>query len=323
MTYLPIENYGVVGDLHTVALIGLNGSVDWLCFPVFDLPSVFGAILDEEKGGRFQIYPADDHLKVKQMYLPDTNVLITRFLSPNGLAELTDFMPIEDKTNEAWNHRLVRRVKVVQGTYRFKMVCQPAFDYARAAHTAEMSEGGVVFHSQNLSLGLASEIPMTIQDGAAVCEFTLEHGQSACFMLHRVEDAGPCAQAFQEEEVTAIMDDTIKFWRNWISKCTYEGRWREMVRRSALVLKLLTYAPTGAIVAAPTTSLPERSAANATGTTAIPGSGTPVSPAMPCSILASRRKRPVLWNGLRPAAANSTPKQAACKSCTALTVATN
>ncbi|MBN9387711.1 MAG: glycoside hydrolase family 15 protein [Chloroflexi bacterium] len=258
MAYLPIENYGVVGDLHTVALIGLNGSVDWLCFPVFDSPSVFGAILDSDKGGRFQIYPADDHVKVKQMYLPDTNVLITRFLSPNGLAELTDFMPVETETNETWNHRLVRRIKVVQGSYRFKMVCQPAFDYARAAHTVETYENGVVFHSRNLSLGLASEIPLNVVDGgAAVCEFTLERGQSACFMLHRVEDNGPCGQFFQEDEVEDILADTVKFWRKWISKCTYEGRWREMVHRSALVLKLLTFAPTGAIVAAPTTSLPE------------------------------------------------------------------
>ena len=160
MTYLPIENYGVVGDLHTVALIGLNGSVDWFCFPVFDSPSVFGAILDDQKGGHFQIYPADDHVKVKQMYLPDTNVLITRFLSPNGLAELTDFMPIEAETNEAWNHRLVRRVKVVQGSYTSKWSASPPLTMPAPQHTAEISDNGVVFHSQNLSLGLASDIPM-------------------------------------------------------------------------------------------------------------------------------------------------------------------
>jgi GH15 family glucan-1,4-alpha-glucosidase len=257
MPYLPIENYGVVGDLQTVALIGLNGSVDWLCFPVFDSPSVFGAILDDRKGGRFQIFPDDGQVKVKQMYLPDTNVLVTRFFSPEGLAEITDFMPVETETNETWNHRLIRRVSVVQGSFKFNLVCQPAFDYARADHTVAPHENGVVFRSKGLNLGLASEIPLTIQGQAAVCEFRLEHGQEASFMLHRVEEDGDCCRYFNDTELDAILKETVGFWRNWLSKCTYEGRWREMVHRSALVLKMLTFAPTGAIVAAPTTSLPE------------------------------------------------------------------
>lgn len=257
MSYLPIENYGVVGDLHTVALIGLNGSVDWLCFPVFDSPSVFGAILDEQKGGRFQIFPDDGEVKVKQMYLPNTNVLITRFLSPAGLAEIVDFMPVETEYNETWNHRLVRRVNVVQGSFKFKMVCQPAFDYARADHTVEAYDNGVIFHSKDLSLGLASEVPLTIQGNVAVCEFRLERGQNVDFMLHRVERTGPAGESIQDKKLDDVLKDTVNFWRNWLSKCTYEGRWREMVHRSALVLKLLTFAPTGAIVAAPTTSLPE------------------------------------------------------------------
>src|SRR4051812_1511346 len=123
MGYLPIENYGVVGDLHTVALIGLNGSVDWFCFPAFDSPSIFGGILDDQKGGFFRIFPdmPEDQVKVKQMYLPDTNVLITRFFTPDGLAEVIDFMPVETETQHAWNHRLMRWVKQVKGTVRFKM----------------------------------------------------------------------------------------------------------------------------------------------------------------------------------------------------------
>jgi GH15 family glucan-1,4-alpha-glucosidase len=257
MAYLPIENYGVVGDLHTVALIGLNGSVDWLCFPVFDSPSVFGAILDDNKGGRFQIYPDDGQVKVKQMYLPDTNVLITRFFSPDGLAEITDFMPIDTDVNETWNHRLVRRVSVIQGSFKFNMVCQPAFDYARAEHTVVQHDEGVVFHSKDLSLGLASQLPLNIREKAAVCDFRLDCGQSTSFILHRVDSGGVCDQCFGNEELNVILKDTVKYWRDWLSNCTYEGRWREMVHRSALVLKLLTFAPTGAIVAAPTTSLPE------------------------------------------------------------------
>src|SRR5690348_2126458 len=159
MAYLPIENYGVIGDLHTVALVGINGSIDWLCFPKFDAPSVFAAILDDEKGGRFQICPLDDNVKVKQMYLPDTNILITRFFHSEGLAEITDFMPIDNDREPTWNHRLIRRVCVVHGTLRFRMFCQPAFNYALADHTVEPHADGVVFRAKDLHLGLASETP--------------------------------------------------------------------------------------------------------------------------------------------------------------------
>jgi GH15 family glucan-1,4-alpha-glucosidase len=259
MAYLPIENYGVVGDLQTVALVGLNGSVDWFCFPAFDSPSIFGAILDDQKGGFFRIFPEvpEEQVKVKQIYLPDTNVLVTRFFMPDGLAEITDFMPVESETHHTWNHRLIRRVEQVKGTMRFKMVCLPAFNYARSGHTIHAFEDGVVFRSGGLSLGLASETPVKIEDKAVVSEFTLQSGQTATFVLHRVEETGPCSKCLNHKEINRILQDTINFWRKWISRCTYQGRWREMVRRSALVLKLLTYAPTGAIVAAPTTSLPE------------------------------------------------------------------
>ncbi len=258
MGYLPIEQYGVIGDCHTVALVGLNGSIDWLCFPHFDSPSVFAALLDEEKGGRFQIAPLNAGCQVKQMYLPSTNILITRFLSPEGLAELTDFMPIDDDLGSAWNHRVVRRLCVVKGSFHFEMTCQPAFDYGRAAHTVAQSEDGVVFHSKELSLGLASETPLTIRsDGSVYSDFRLAEGQSVIFMLHRVDEGGACGKYLNHQEADAIFDETTEFWRTWLEQCTYQGRWREMVHRSALVLKMLTFAPTGAMVAAPTTSLPE------------------------------------------------------------------
>lgn len=258
MGYLPIEQYGVIGDCHTVALVGLNGSIDWLCFPHFDSPSVFAALLDEEKGGRFQIAPLNAGCQVKQMYLPSTNILITRFLSPEGLAELTDFMPIDDDLGSAWNHRVVRRLCVVKGSFHFEMTCQPAFDYGRAAHTVAQSEDGVVFHSKELSLGLASETPLTIRsNGSVYSDFRLAEGQSVIFMLHRVDEGGACGKYLNHQEADAIFDETTEFWRTWLEQCTYQGRWREMVHRSALVLKMLTFAPTGAMVAAPTTSLPE------------------------------------------------------------------
>ena len=259
MGYLPIENYGVIGDLHTVALVGLNGSIDWLCFPHFDSPSVFAALLDDQKGGQFRIFPVDDQdFKVKQLYLPDTNVLVTRFLrASGGVAELIDFMPIEDDANHAWNHRVVRRLSAVRGSMRFRMVCQPAFNYGRDEHRAELTGDDVVFRTAALSLGLSSEVPLEIKDNGAYCEFGLEAGQTVSFVFHRVAQGADAEGAWTPPQVEETFQDTVDFWRHWLSKCTYRGRWREQIYRSALVLKLLTFAPTGAIVAAPTTSLPE------------------------------------------------------------------
>ncbi len=258
MAYQPIENYGVIGDLHSVALVGLNGSIDWLCFPHFDSPSVFAALLDDSKGGFFQIFPTDHQVKIKQLYLPDTNVLVTRFLlASGGVAELVDFMPIEDERNLTWNHRLVRRVHMIRGSMNFKVVCQPAFNFARTPHTLEKHTHGVVFRTEDFCLGLSTEQEIEISDTGAIGEFSLETGQIANFVLHRVETDGAAEEGWTNDQVQATFEDTVKYWRRWIAKCTYRGRWREMVYRSALVLKLLTFAPTGAIIAAPTTSLPE------------------------------------------------------------------
>ena len=131
--YAPIGEYGVIGDLHTVALVGMDGSIDFLCLPDFDSPSVFAALVDAERGGRFQIAPVLGSAARKQLYLPDTNVLLTRFLDDNGVAEVSDFMPVED----VGPARLVRRAKTVRGEVRFQMRCDPRFNYARATHTAE------------------------------------------------------------------------------------------------------------------------------------------------------------------------------------------
>ena len=132
--YAPIEDYGIIGDLHTLALVGKDGSIDFLCFPSFDSPSVFAALVDAERGGRFQIAPQLGEAARKQLYLPDTNVLLTRFLSNDGVAELSDFMPVEDAGQA---HNLVRRVKTVRGEIRFSMRCDPRFDYARTTHSVE------------------------------------------------------------------------------------------------------------------------------------------------------------------------------------------
>ena len=254
---LPIEQYGVIGDLHTVALCGVNGSIDWFCFPRFDSPSVFGALLDEKRGGRFRIAPLDAGYTTKQLYLPDSNVLVTRFLSPDGVAEITDFMPVPTSRDAVFRHRLVRQIHVVRGAMRFTVECRPRFDYARAVHTARPAPGGVVFASDGLTLELRSSLPLRIEEGDAICEVALQAGERHVFVLERLHEHEGADARETGREFDEAFAATQQFWRTWLSKSRYHGRWREIVNRSALVLKLLTYAPTGAIVAAPTASLPE------------------------------------------------------------------
>jgi GH15 family glucan-1,4-alpha-glucosidase len=255
--YQPIENYGIIGDLHSVALVGINGSIDWLCLPRFDSPSVFAAILDDKKGGRFKIAPTSEDVTGKQLYWPDTNVLITRLFTPDGVAEITDYMPVGASANGQGRHQLIRRIEVVRGEMAFRMECSPAFNYARDEHQTQIVPGGATFHSPQLSLGLATQVPLKQQGRAIVAEFTLREAQIAVFVLRQIESDDDCGVSFSKSEERELFMQTVEYWRRWLSKSTYTGRWREMVHRSALTLKLLTYEPTGAIVAAPTTSLPE------------------------------------------------------------------
>ncbi len=256
MSYQPIDNYGIVGNMRTVALVGINGSIDWLCFPRFDSPSVFGAILDDAKGGRFQISPACEDVQHKQFYWPETNVLVTRFLSHDGVGEVTDYMPVGPVRDQR-DHLLIRRVSVARGSMPFRMICAPAFDYARTPHKTVLTNEGVAFHSSQLSLGLATVLPLQQHENGVIAEWTLEEGQTAIFVLRAIAADEASSMTVSNEEADALFKQTVAYWRHWIGKCTYTGRWREMVYRSALVLKLLTYQPTGAIVAAPTCSLPE------------------------------------------------------------------
>ena len=255
--YRPIEDYGIIGDLHTVALVGADGSIDWCCFPHFDSPSVFASILDAEKGGFYKIAPVDEAVH-KQMYVPETNVLLTRFLSPDGVGELADFMPVsDDLTEEKHMHELVRQVKVIRGSVRFKIECFPAFDYARAKHNLSLDAGGAEFTAGDQRIGLTSPIELHANRSGVEAEFVLSAGESVTFLLRQI-DAESSSPACQSDFVgERAYDETVRFWRKWAAGISYRGRWREMVERSALTLKLLTFAPTGAMVAAPTTSLPE------------------------------------------------------------------
>ncbi len=257
MPYLPIEHYGIIGDLHTVALVGTNGSLDWLCFPRFDSPSVFAAILDDEKGGRFKIAPQGEGLRRKQYYWPETNVLVTRFLSPDGVGQVTDYMPVGLPKGAKERHQIVRRVQTVRGELSYRLECSPAFNYGRSPHTTSIGPRGASFETPELTLGLATTHELKPVGQGVGAKFRLREGETALFVLGGLEPGCGCEALLSEAEAEALLNHTVEYWRRWLSKCTYRGRWREMVQRSALALKLLTYEPSGAIVAAPTCSLPE------------------------------------------------------------------
>ncbi len=254
--YPPIAEHGVIGNLHTVALISTDGTIDWYCSPRFDSPSMFASLLDAERGGRFALRPADGEWENKQLYFPDTNVLITRFLTPAGVGEVEDFMPVGERLDGAHRDRVIRRVLSVRGRMRFELECAPRFDFGRERHRAERHPGGVLFESPGARVALETETPLEVRDGDAHASFELEAGQSATFILEHVPGRYEM-HAHNAQETRELAEHTVEYWRRWLAQSRYRGRWRETVHRSALTLKLLTYAPTGAIVAAPTTSLPE------------------------------------------------------------------
>jgi GH15 family glucan-1,4-alpha-glucosidase len=255
MSFEGIENHGVVGNMRSIALVDTNGSIDLLCYPNFDSPSVFAALIDDQRGGRFQIQPELNGSRARQLYLPDTNILLTRFLADAGLVELTDYMPIgagKEQPNE-----LIRSVAVVRGNVRFKLICQPRFNYARCGHRVDVGDQSATFSPENpgcAPMALYSTISLMQESQDVVAQFTLKAGETATFILGGVRPAG------QEPEMKLVGErfrETARFWRNWIAKSKYKGRWREMVNRSALVLKLLTSREYGSLIAAPTFSLPE------------------------------------------------------------------
>ncbi|HZW55695.1 MAG TPA: trehalase-like domain-containing protein [Nitrososphaerales archaeon] len=243
--YLPIEDHGVIGDLHTVALVGKTGTIDWWCSPAFDSPSIFGSILDAKIGGSFTIAPANiDQAQIRQYYLPETNVLTTRFLTPQGVAEVVDFMSIRRQKERTQSHAILRGARILSGFGSFKMVCRPAFNYARDRHNLNVTGKGAVFESTNISLGLSSSFPVENDgSGGAQARFKLNKGELAYF----IAETGAKGRVDLHTEAGPIYWDklyeTVDYWRNWLQKCQYRGRWRETVLRSALTLKMLTYAP--------------------------------------------------------------------------------
>lgn len=257
MSYHPIENYGVIGDLNTVALVGLSGSIDFMCFPDFDSPSIFASLLDDKKGGYFSVSPRENNVKHKQLYLPETNVLLTRFLGTQGVGEITDFMPVEDLYV---GKELIRNVSCVRGSLTFTMQCRPRFNYGRSPHhVTKESDKSFLLQSlgdDKILLRLQSTVPLTQEDNDISATFTLKSGEHAIFMLECLSETN---EPRSDLEIFAdkSLYDTINYWKDWISRCQYKGRWMEIVNRSALVLKLMTSKRYGSIVAAPTFGLPE------------------------------------------------------------------
>jgi pentatricopeptide repeat protein len=261
--YLPIEEHGLIGDLQTAALVGTDGTVDWLCLPRFDSPSVFASLLDCERGGYFRLAPVKKDVVTKQMYLPGTAILITRFLSTEGVGEVIDFMPVTGR-EPTDHHTLVRLIRVVRGQMRFEAELKPRFDYGREEPSIEVFDAGAVFRGRDVTLslsaapeqGVAQDVVLYETDGGIFAAGTLTAGQVGGFVLESAPASAP--RRVPAAEIQRMFEETRAYWRDWIVRSRYRGRWREAVERSAMTLKLLTYAPTGAPIAAPTAGLPEQ-----------------------------------------------------------------
>jgi GH15 family glucan-1,4-alpha-glucosidase len=256
MSFEPIENYGVIGNMRSIALVSVNGSIDFLCYPNFDSPTVFAALLDDQRGGCFQIQPQLRKKHARQLYLPDTNILLTRFLAEEGVAELTDYMPIGVDSEQP--NEIIRTVAVVRGEIDFKMRCQPRFSYAMCGHTVNIEDRYAIFRPTSEAcapLALYSSVVLRPQSGDVISDFRLRAGQKATFVFGGVR--APAEQP-EMEFVEQRFHETARFWTGWIARSNYKGRWREMVNRSALMLKLLISREHGSLIAAPTFSLPEQ-----------------------------------------------------------------
>jgi GH15 family glucan-1,4-alpha-glucosidase len=286
--YPPLESHGIIGNMLTTALVTTYGKISFMCYPYFDSGAPFCYLLDSKKGGYWAITPVDgsEDFKTKQFYLPESNILVTRSLSDYGVGHMEDYMPVItqphsttldlDADGYGW---LVRRVAAVRGHLKYIMKCRPTFNFARDPHKVIKTATGVKFECINskgddLSLFLDCTVKLETEidekEGSVTCHFTLKEGDSLAFILRparaicyakKSQDQDHSYYFINAERIKKmeqkLFNCTVDFWRRWMEKCTYHGRWREMVSRSALVLKLLTFAPTGAIVASPTCSLPE------------------------------------------------------------------
>ncbi|MDF2094187.1 glycoside hydrolase family 15 protein [Knoellia sp. 3-2P3] len=266
MTDYPlIADHGLIGDLQTAALVTTDGSIDWFCAPRFDSGSIFGALLDHRRGGHFRVRPTAEAFTRKQLYFPDTAILVTRYMTEAGVGEVVDFMPVSSSTVATNRHRIVRMVRCVRGQMTFAVDLAPRFDYGRERHETRLTEVGAVFKGARTAMtvhlvrepedGQLAQISAG-DNGDVHGELTLLAGQMRGLVVETGSEGPP--RQMRVAEVRHLFDETVAFWRHWLAQSTYTGRWREALHRSAITLKLMTYAPSGGLVAAPTAGLPEQ-----------------------------------------------------------------
>ncbi len=255
--YKPISDYGLIGNRRSAALVGIDGSIDWCCFPRFDSPSVFAAILDAKKGGQFSITPREEYTST-QRYVGDTNVLETEFVMADGVATVTDCMPLYEKQDGTLVelHQIIRYIQCQKGTVAFQIIYTPRPDYARVSANLSNQGDAVIWSDQERSMILRSPVPLEVVGDEAQGVFTLREGEGVVFVLSYRDATTP-------EEKDGLtpqerLERTHDYWGRKAEEVDCEGPLRTHVVRSYLVLHLLTYRSTGGIVAAPTTSLPEK-----------------------------------------------------------------
>ncbi len=257
--YSPIEDYGIIGNLNTTALVSKEGSIDFLPFTRFDAPTIFGALLDNNKGGHFSIDVKNGEVNRKQLYLPDTAVLLTRYLSNDGIAELTDFMPLTENEKQ---FVLVRKLKIIKGKHTFRIELKPRFNYGKYGFTVEKGKESLVVRSKGdreECFHLFSNVNLDHSNDSLSAEIRLKKRDELKIVLVAPEEFGRYDPHGSLDYYTEeCFDKTVRFWRNWVSKSNYTGRWQDVVNRSAITLKLLTSHPYGSTVAAATLGLPER-----------------------------------------------------------------
>ncbi|GAA4961262.1 glycoside hydrolase family 15 protein [Yinghuangia aomiensis] len=256
--YPLIADHGLVGDLQTVALVSGKGVLDWFAAPRFDSPSVFAALLDHDRGGYFRMSPDADDVTYQQLYYPDTAVLVTRFMSADGVGELMDWMPPDTSAQPSDRHTIIRGVRAVRGTIRISLDCKPRFDYGRAKHELEVGEQHAVFRAPGATMHLQGNFPLERSGNDVHGALTLHQGELAVSVLTMSAGEAPAPPPPTEESITDELWSAVDFWQRWVRTSNYRGRWPSMVRRSAITIKLLTYAPTGAPIAAATMGLPEQ-----------------------------------------------------------------
>ena len=222
--YLRIEDHGIIGDLYTAALVGTDGTIDWFCAPNFDSPSIFGSILDDEKGGHFSLRPTVNDVRSTQYYLPETNVLVTHFTSDEGVAQVVDFMPVRTLYSGDADHVLIRRVTGIRGNLHMSIDCSPRFNYGMESHYTVPVGDSVRFVSPDIAVEYWSTIPPKIEGDSVKVDFEIHEGHTEYIVIDAVEHVEE-ADKFDAERIELLFDDTVDYWRRWINKCTYTGRW--------------------------------------------------------------------------------------------------